>query len=1282
MSRWIVTGIFAVLAAASVVTSVSAWSDALADPSARAWSIAGFVGLRTAVLFAVSVCVFTRRPPRQHSRDPLAFLACGVALSAVPLLERPSDAAATALVVAGDLVALGAWTWLLVSFATLGRCFGLLPEARGLVTRGPYRLVRHPVYLGEFAAVAGLVLASATARNVGLALAFVAAQTVRMRLEERALSDEFPEYAVYARQTPRLLPRLRPRWRTGRSAAVAGACLFAVLVSAPMAATAPAKGLRAPVTVAPVAGARTDGVPWFAWAPVAGAAQYEFQIAADAGMNAPVLGVGQDRFFTKNTRATIKKSLPDRTYWWRVRASTAKGAVSPWTAPRAFTKVLSAPRPQSPVGGVGVSYPATPLKLTWSPVDRAAKYLVTIAADPALGTVIGGKPVETFATAFTRAGALAPGTYYWGVTPVDAQGNPGAPSPVASFAWVWPSTTSVRVDDLIAAPEAFDPQFSWDPIPGAARYEVEVNPSQDFAPGSKVCCVGTTIGTVFSPTAVLKDNRYYWRVRGYDVDGNPGVWNDGPVFDKRFDKVPPVADTSIKNVRMRDNLADPGVDADPATPAYETNVPLIRWDPVPGASSYQVEVTPMGPSGCNWTAPGFDGHWVVNTTAAAWSPLGAGWNFVRPYPDAMSVATDLPALRRYETYCARVRARSNRDSGGGEVYGDYTYVANGLASSAPAPSFKWMGYPNGGACSPSCNLDYLGPADYAVPQAGTVSVRTPYFTWRPLTRPRVALVNGDGQTALTVYQQAASITSLQVREHLADTGYDELYVSGVVNGLLRNEVYAFPDDADLSDFTQLARELNGLAPYSGSLLVSASASGAGPLVHVTNPSWTPGAMSYFVLVAKDAQFSNVVDYAFTQVPAYSPRSLLKPTSYPDETTSYYWVVLPAHQMNGGQAVGAPLLGASQAFEKRSTPPDRLEPASGADINGHPTFRWTSVEGARRYRLQVAQDDHFGTLLEDVLTDSTAYTSNTTYPADTVLYWRVRADDENLIGLTWSTSGTFQKRLATPRVTPGLPTSGDYIPTWTWDPIPGTVSYDVHVDLPDGTQRDITGLRTAALTPVIMYGTGVFRWKVRANFPRQPFGTVAGPYSPTHVFTRTIAEPTGVRSDSSKKYPLLLWDPKPGPKNYRVQISTRADFATLVEDVLTDNTNHAPLLVHPAYAAGGALYWRIAAMDEGRNTGDWSPVQQIGVVRRLRLTARGAPKRKRIRTIVITVRGAGNARVAGAAVRMSGAGARAGIARTNRKGTATFRVRATKRGAVVFQATKSGYQSATLRLRVR
>jgi protein-S-isoprenylcysteine O-methyltransferase Ste14 len=1178
MSRWIVAGVLALLAASSFAATLAAWGDAVSDPSTRAWGVAGFVLLRTAVLFAVSVCVFMRGEPRRHSREPIAFVACAVALSAIPLLEKPSETAQTSLVVAGDLIALAAWSWLLVSFLALGRCFGLLPEARGLVTRGPYRLVRHPVYLGEFGAVAGLLVASPTTRNMLLAVAFAAAQTVRMRLEERELTDVFPEYVAYASRTPRLVPRLHAAPRAGRSVTVAGLMLAGALIASPIGAPAAKATLAAPSLIAPAAGVRTDGVPWFGWSPVARAEQYEFQIAADSGMNAPVLGAGQDRFFTKNTRATLKKSLPDRTYWWRVRAATAKGAVSSWTAPRAFTKALPAPNLTSPVGGIQVAFPATPLKLEWSPVDRAVKYLVTIAADSGLATVIGGKPIETFATAFTRAGVLSPGIYYWQATPIDAQGNPGTPSRIASFEWVWPSATSIRVTDLVGAPEVFDPQFSWDRVPGAARYEVEVNPSRDFAPGSKVCCAGTTVGTVYSPTRVFKDNRYYLRVRAIDIDGNPGqwnVWNGGEAFDKRFDKVPPVADTSIKNVRLRDNLVDPGTDEDPGTPAYETHVPMLTWDPVPGASSYQVDVTPMGFFDCDWSYS-VSSHWLVETAVNAWTPLGTGAPR-KPYPDDTPLATDSPSLHEGWSYCARVRARTNRDISGGDVYGDFTYVVNGRTALLPGPAFTWLGPRAGGACTPSCNAGYLGGGDYVAPAPATLSARTPYFTWRPIA----------------------------------------------------------------------------------------------------------GKSGYFVIVSKDSQFSNIVDYAFTELPAYSPRrGALNPTTYSDETTSYYWAVLPVNA-NGTDGVGNPLQAAPQTFDKRSLPPQRLEPAENAEFFGHPSFRWTPGEGALRYRLQVAQDDRFGTgeLLEDIVTDSTAYTSNTTYPADTRLFWRVRADDENLIGLTWSATGSFQKRLETARPTADNPARGDSIPTWKWDPVLGAVSYDIHVDLPDGTQRDLNGMRTPAVTPVLMYGTGVFRWSVRANFPRQPFGTVAGPYSGTQIFTRTIAEPTGVRSDAAKKYPLLLWDPKPGPKSYRVQISTRQDFARPVETVSTDNTNYAPLLKHSAYSGNDPLYWRVAAVDEGNNVGDWSPTRQIGAVKTMRLTARGRLKRKKTRQIVVTVL-TGKSPIVGAAVRVSGAGARRMARRTNRRGVVTFRVRATKRGAVVFRATKSGYASATLRLRVR
>jgi hypothetical protein len=929
--------------------------------------------------------------------------------------------------------------------------------------------------------------------------------------------------------------------------------------------------LGTPKPLSPSSGARVSLLPAFAWAPVRGAERYEFQISADAGFNAPVLGPGQDRFFTRNTRATVQKTLPNGTYWWRVRA-TRGGRVSRWTVGQSFRKAWSAAAAlHSPGNGDAVSYPLVPLRLSWSPVPGAATYLVSIASDPQLGSLVDGKSVETAATSFTRAAALAPGRYYWGITPVDAEGNKGSPSDVWSFVWVWPSSTATSVSDLVSEPHVFDPQFSWDPIPGAARYEVEVNSSSDFAPGSRVCCTGQVVGTSLSPTRVFRDNTYYWRVRAFDPEGNAGGWNQGNQFVKTFDKSPPVPGPTIANMRMRDNLSDPGTDVRPAVQGYQTEVPIVRWDPVPGASSYEIEVTPYdaGLAICNWSS---NDRWLLRTAVPAWTPLGNGLSAGAPYGNPPTIAHDLlNALELNMAYCVRVRARSNRD-GSQEVYGGYTELDNGDGTGW---AFQWVGYPAGSPCSPTCNPGYLGSGDYVLPVAAGTVRQTPLLTWRPIA----------------------------------------------------------------------------------------------------------GRASYFVIVAKDPAFTNLVDYAFTQIPAYAPRTNSNPTTYPDETTSYYWVVLPAVFANGNGAVGNPSLGAPSHFEKQSIPPGRLGLVDGSITYVQPTFRWTLALGARRYRLQVAQDPTFGDPIDDVLTDATAYTSNTTYPADTVLYWRVRADDENLVGLTWSTIGTFQRRLPVPAASPSNPVRGDFLPTWTWGSITGAVSYDVSADLPNGTHRDITGLRTAALTPILMWGTGLFHWKVRANFPKATIGSVPGPYSPTFAFTRTISEPTGARADSSKQHMLLSWEPKPGVKRYRVQVASRPDFATTVDNLLTDNTSYAPQLTSRGYLTAKVFYWRVAGVDGGNNVGDFTPVMQIGSVKRMRLSAHGRPVRGRSIRVSVTVTGPAGP-VAGATVRATGAGMRPRAARTNRSGKVRLTVRPRRRGTVTYRATKSGFEPAVLTTRVR
>jgi hypothetical protein len=974
----------------------------------------------------------------------------------------------------------------------------------------------------------------------------------------------------------------------GRSALRRRLGVLALLAAASLLVGGTAQGVpKTPVPIGPTAGVSVAELPAFAWDAVAGAEEYEFEIAADSGFNSPVLGSGKDDFRTKNLRATLQQTIPNGTYWWRVRAIGRNGGASAWSRGRSFTKRWGTSTAlQSPDPGATIVYPSTPLRLSWAPVPGARTYLVSVASDPGLGSLVivngSSKPVETSATTLTPAAALAPGTYYWGVTPVDAEGNRGTPSPARSFVWAWPSSTTLHLEDLNSAPEAFDPRFSWDAVPGAARYEVEINSSSDFATGSKVCCNGTTIGTSLSPTQVFKDNAYYWRVRAFDADGNAGVWNLGGSFTKTFDKVAPagpVAGTSIKNLRMRDNLADPGTDVDAGTAGYQTKVPVVRWDPVPGASSYEVQVVPFV-SSCDWT----NNNHIRKTSVPEWSPLSAPASSTNPVVWQGSLAQD-GGLSKIApgTWCLRVRARSDRDSSAQEVWGDYTYLQNGSSDSTGAvgPAFQWVNYPDPTdlADSTPCDFGYPCGGDYLSPVVGSTTSATPLFTWKALA----------------------------------------------------------------------------------------------------------GANSYFVVVAKDSQFSNVIDEAFTQIPAYAPRNSLTPTTYPDETTTFYWEVLPSSNANGVAALPVDIPNAAKGtFQKQSTPPALLSPSAGQVFARQPSFQWSPTFGARRYRLQVAADPTFGTLLDDVTTDATSYTSSTTYPADTVLYWRVRADDENLTGLTWSSIGTFQKTLQAPAGSVANPTQGDAIPTWSWNVVPGAVSYDLSVDLPDGTHKDVSGFRTPAMTPVQMFGTGIFHWRVRAEFAKSPSGLTPGRYSTTYAFTRTIREPSGAHADVARDHILLGWDAKAGARRYRVQLSGTPDFTRLVENVVTDNTSYAPLLRYPGQVSldTGRLYWRVAATDEGDNVGDFTQPQLLTRVRRMKVSVRGTLRRHSKRWLTVSVSnfetGGG---IGGALLRLKGAGVLR-KAHTTPFGSAMLQLRPSRRGYLVISASKRGYAPASVTLRIR
>ena len=197
------------------VRSGRSWTDWVGFIAILTFAVSNFIGSRElgvllsaplAYDVAVALTFLIRGRPKRTLSGFLPRVAAYGASLLVPVFVRaalswaPSAVASTTVTpvrIAGIVLwvsglLLGLWPlW------QLRRSFSIVPAARELVTSGPYRFARHPIYAAHILGYAGLWLLHATFPLALVVVLWFALMCLRVHYEEQLLMQVFPTYAAY-----------------------------------------------------------------------------------------------------------------------------------------------------------------------------------------------------------------------------------------------------------------------------------------------------------------------------------------------------------------------------------------------------------------------------------------------------------------------------------------------------------------------------------------------------------------------------------------------------------------------------------------------------------------------------------------------------------------------------------------------------------------------------------------------------------------------------------------------------------------------------------------------------------------------------------------------------------------------------------------------------------------------------------------------------------------------------------------------------------------------------
>ena len=193
-------------AAVMLVFDVMALTHGRSDDGAAAvrWAGAALV----CAFYALIIWCYLRRGRAVATSGSVTGYAAAVTATllpfALPLLRGAPPGAPQQYM--GYLLVVAGMSWAVWSIRFLGRSISVIAQAREVVDSGPYRLVRHPLYLGEIVSSFGVAIVVGSVWALCAWVALCLLQAYRALREEQVLLQALPGYRSYRARTAALLP--------------------------------------------------------------------------------------------------------------------------------------------------------------------------------------------------------------------------------------------------------------------------------------------------------------------------------------------------------------------------------------------------------------------------------------------------------------------------------------------------------------------------------------------------------------------------------------------------------------------------------------------------------------------------------------------------------------------------------------------------------------------------------------------------------------------------------------------------------------------------------------------------------------------------------------------------------------------------------------------------------------------------------------------------------------------------------------------------------------------